>query len=138
MISKQQTGWANINKLINFQIVPEEIFHTKELENFRQKNYSQTFSRKTRKGYWNPFELLLIEEGWIWTSLLPSNQTVRPEFAVLEDCLRLLRAAATMPCSPAATLGYKPAHSIAYKCAFRDLVMKENGGDQGCQTSEFM
>lgn len=89
------------------------------------KNCSQTFSRKTRKGYWKAFELLLIEEGWIWTSLLPSNQTVRPLFAELEDWLRPLRAAATMPCSPAATLGYKPAHSIACKGILRDLCTKK-------------
>lgn len=75
----------------------------------------------------------MIDEGWIWTSLLPSNQTVWREFAELEDCLMLLRAAATMPCSPAATLGYKPAHSIAYRSALRAFLWQKNGGDQSNQ-----
>lgn len=82
----------------------------------------QTFSRKTRKGYWNAFKLLLIEEGCMWTSLLPSYHTGRPSVAGPTDCLRLPRATAVMPCSVAATLGYKPAHSIACKSTSRIFV----------------
>jgi hypothetical protein len=82
----------------------------------------QTFSRKTRKGYWNAFKLPLIEEGCMWTSLLPSYHTGRPSVAGPTDCLRLPRVTPVMPCSVAATLGYKPAHSIACKGTSRIFV----------------
>lgn len=83
---------------------------------------AHTFSRKTRNGCWNSFKLLLIEEGCIWTSLLPSYQIGWPFTEELLDFLRLLRTAPAMPCSVAATLGYKPAHNIACKSAFRSYV----------------
>lgn len=79
----------------------------------------ETFSRKTRKGCWNSFKLLLMEEGCMWTSLLPSYQTWCPLVDRPENCLRLPRATSTMPFSVAATLGYKPAHKIACKSTFR-------------------
>lgn len=85
---------------------------------FRVKGM-KTFSRNTRNGCWNAFKLLLTEEGCMWTSLLPSYQTGWPFFAGLLDCLRLLSAAAAMPCSVAATLGYKPAHKIACQSVLR-------------------
>lgn len=101
--------------VILFKLTSEGRFYLKKRLDIIIENCSQTFSRKTRKGYWNAFKLLLMEDGWIWTSLLWSYQTIRPVFPELEDCLRLPRAVATMPCSLAATLGYKPAHSIACK-----------------------
>lgn len=78
------------------------------------ENYSsETFSRKTRKGYRNSFQLLLIDDGWMWTSLLPSYQLGWPLLVRPADCLRLPRATPAMPFSVAATFGYKPAHNIA-------------------------
>lgn len=75
----------------------------------------QTFSRKTRNGYWKCFKLWLIEEGCMWTSLLLSYHTARPFVEVLAFCLRVLTADPIMPSSVAATFGYKPAHIIACK-----------------------
>lgn len=89
--------WENVNKVDS------------------KDNSAQTFSRKMRKGYRNSFKLLLIEEGCMLTSLLPSNQIGRSLVARPADCLRLLRVASAMPFSVAATLGYKPAHNIACK-----------------------
>lgn len=103
-------------------------FYTKkgELIYIKRRIRSYTFSRKTRNGCWNAFKLLLIEEGCIWTSLLPSYQTVRSVFTELEDCLRLLRTVATMPWSLAATLGYRPAHRIACKGNLKNLQRINN------------
>lgn len=61
----------------------------------------------------------------MWTSLLPSYQTGWAFAVELEDFLRLLRAAPATPCSVAATLGYRPAHSIAYKRAIQELSLSQ-------------
>lgn len=78
-----------------------------------------TFSRKTRNGCWKDFKLLLIEVGCMWTSRLLSYQTGWLSVAGL--CLSLLRTTPSMPSSVAATLGYKPAHNIAFKDNIRTM-----------------
>lgn len=50
----------------------------------------------------------------MWTTLLPSNHTLESSVAGPTDCRRLFNAFSEMPCSVAATLGYKPAQSNAY------------------------
>lgn len=73
----------------------------------------QTFSRKTRNGYWKAFKSELIEEGWMWTSRLPSYHAGLLFAETFALCFRFPRAVAEMPSSLADTLGYRPAHNMA-------------------------